>query len=486
MDATPSLYDPPIGLDALERTLTRDLALLQLPPANWTAPTTGPDGAAMPDVVIVGAGMSGIAAAVALRHKGLHNILLLDRSPAGREGPWVTTARMTTLRSPKHLPGIPIGLPALTFRAWYEAQHGAAGWEALYKIPNHVWQAYLAWIRTTLALPYRSGTELLSIRPGRNALALRVRDAAAEQTIHARRVVLATGRGGVGGLYIPDFIDPALWPDRAAHAYAPIDFGSLKGRDIAVIGAGPAGWDNASTALEHGAAGATLYCRRAQLPQINKGRGSAGPGYFEGWAALDPAQKWSLLVYMTDLQAPPPHESVLRALAHPGFRIRLGAPVLAARRSAEGVSLTIGPDGQEQKTDFLIAATGFAIDLARVPELSHLQPHIACWADRYEPEPELRRPSLARLPWLGDGFECMERHPGECPALNRLHLFNHGAMASLGAIASDIPGISTGAERLASRIAQHFFREDFAAIRNRLDAFDEPELQDTPFFIPRG
>ena len=67
--------------------------------------------------------------------------------------------------------------------------------------------------------------------------------------------------------------------------------------------------------------------------------------------------------------------------------------------------------------------------------------------------------------------------------LTRIHLFNHGAFASLGPIASDIPGVSIGAERLATRIATHFFREDFPDIRRRLEDFSEPELATTPFFV---
>ena len=74
--------------------------------------------------------------------------------------------------------------------------------------------------------------------------------------------------------------------------------------------------------------------------------------------------------------------------------------------------------------------------------------------------------------------------PGACPGLGRIHAFSHAAFASLGAIASDIPGVSTGAERLAHGIAAHFFTEDIAHVRRELEAFAEPELRDTPFFVP--
>ncbi|MBV9784425.1 MAG: NAD(P)/FAD-dependent oxidoreductase [Acidisphaera sp.] len=470
-------------LPELERQVARDLRRLGLPAANWPATVAGPDGLPMADVAVVGAGMCGVAAAAALTFRGVRNIVLLDRSEPGREGPWLDTARMEMLRSPKQLPGIPLGLPSLTFRAWYEARHGEGGWRALYKISNADWAAYVSWVRRVLDLPLQSQTGLRRLLPGDGHLGL-VLEGAEERIRYARRVVLATGRGGAGGNHVPDFVSPDLFPDRAAHTGDPIDFSGLAGRTVAVLGAGPSAWDAAATALEAGAARVDMYARRPALPQINKGRGSANPGFFEGYPALDAADKWALMVYLHDLQAPPPHESVHRALRHPGFAIHLGTPVREARRADAGVALVVGPDHRPASADFLVVGTGFRIDLAHAPELAEMLPQIATWGDRYEPPPALRRASLARYPWLGDGFELIEREPGACPSLGRVHLFNHAATASLGAIASDIPGVDGGAARLATHIVRHFFREDFAHVRAALEAFAEPELETTPFYVP--
>ncbi|MBO1073406.1 FAD-dependent oxidoreductase [Roseomonas marmotae] len=475
----------PEGLAAHEARVARDLELLTLPPANWTAAVTGPDGQPLLDVLVVGAGMYGIAAAAALSFKGLRNLLVVDRAPEGQEGPWVTYARMETLRSPKQLPGVSLGIPSLTFRAWYEAREGQEAWESLYKVPNAVWQDYLGWVRRVLRLPVRNGVELLSATPGEGFVTVRLREGGEERSLHTRRLVLASGRGGTGGVSLPAGVDPALGPDRMAHTNAGIDFAALRGRHVAVIGAGPSSWDNASTALEAGAARVDMYVRRRVLPQINKGRGSAHPGFFEGWADLPPEEKWRILAYMHDLQAPPPHESIHRAMRHPNFRIHLGTPLRAARPAPEGVALDLG-DGSHALVDFLILGTGFTVDMSRVTELSQVAGEIAIWADSYTPPPGLEQEELSRFPWLGHGFELTERRPGHCPGLSRIHLFNHAALASLGAVASDVPGVSTGAERLAHRMAAHFFTEDIGHVRERLEAFAEPELQGTPFFALPG
>jgi cation diffusion facilitator CzcD-associated flavoprotein CzcO len=389
---------------------------------------------------------------------------------------------METLRSPKQLPGVALGIPALTFRAWYEARSGAAAWDALYKIPNADWQDYLSWVRRVLHLPAANGVELLRIEPRGGLLAAVLREAGVERVQLVRRLVLATGRGGTGGFSVPEGIDPGLLPDLAAHGGAPVDFAALRGRSIAVIGGGPTAWDNAATALEAGAARVDMFVRRAVLPQVNKGRGAAHPGFFEGWATLPPAEKWRILSYTHDLQAPPPHESIHRALRQPGFHIHLGTPVLRAAREGGKVRLELGT-GATAAADFLILGTGYGIDVARIAELAPLAPRIATWADRFTPPPGQARPDLARFPWLGEGFELTGRDPADDAALSRIHMFSHAAFASLGAIASDVPGISAGAERLAHRIAARFFAEDIAAIRGRLEAFAEPELQGTPFFV---
>ncbi len=141
----------PIGLAAHETALARELSLLNLPAKSWLTPRAG-----VYDVAIVGGGVSGLSAAAALAFLGVDNIIVLDRAPAGREGPWITYARMRTLRTQKEITGPALGVPALTPRAWFEAQDGAEAWTALDRISRPMWMDYMNWYRRVLALPVRN------------------------------------------------------------------------------------------------------------------------------------------------------------------------------------------------------------------------------------------------------------------------------------------------------------------------------------------
>jgi cation diffusion facilitator CzcD-associated flavoprotein CzcO len=476
----------PTALEAHDRAVARDLQLLNLPPGNWPASVIAPDGRPALDVAIVGAGMLGIAAAAALIFKGVRNIVLFDRAEAGREGPWVTYARMETLRSPKHLTGPACGIPSLTFCAWYEARHGRDAWDALYKIPNATWMDYLGWLRGVLKLPVENGVEVTGFDFEAGLLRLSLRRPSGPATAWARRLVFATGRDGAGGLALPEFVARDLWPDLAAHTNESIDFARLEGKSVAILGAGASAWDNAAAALEAGATRVDMYARRKALPQINKSRGSAHSGYFLGWSALSDAERWALTVYMEDLDSPPPHESVHRVIRHPGFRLNLAAPIVSAAHDGARVAYRVDGEGAPRFADFLVVATGFRVDLAEQPEFAAVASSIATWGDRYAPAPELRRAELERYPYLGPGFELTEREPGTLPWLSRVHLFNYGAHLSHRALSGDVPGVDAGADRLAHALAASLFREDIADHWRRLEAFAEPELEGTPFFAPEA
>ena len=461
------------GLKALEERLKQDLAWLELPAKPWV-PRRIVDGEDVVDVVIVGAGMAGLVASAMLKRFGVDNHLVLDRAPAGREGPWITFARMRTLRSPKELTGPAMGMPALTFRAFYEAQYGKDAWQALDRAPRTMWMDYLIWYRKVLGLPVRNDALVERVHARADDLfALDLREGGVSRQILARHVVLATGRDGLGGPYVPplaDRLDRRFW----AHSADPIDFASLRGKRVAVVGAGASAMDNAAVALEAGAARLDLFIRRPDIPRVNKFTGIGSQGVVHGFAGLSDEWKWRFLDHTLKAQTPPPRQSVLRVSAYPQAHFHLASPINALAVDVDHLVLTT-PKGRYE-TDFIIFGTGFKVDFALRPELAEFVPHIRLWRDRFPVPAGMDNAELEGSPDLGDSFEFLEKVQGACPMLSRLHCFNYPATLSHGKLSGDIPAISEGADRLARGIVRRLFVDDRATHFANLKAFSTPEI----------
>ncbi|MDN5000743.1 NAD(P)-binding domain-containing protein [Bradyrhizobium sp. GCM10027634] len=463
----------PAGLAALEQRLKQDLSWLELPAKSWV-PRRVVDDRTVIDVVIIGAGMAGLVASAMLKRLGVDNHLVLDRARAGEEGPWVTYARMRTLRSPKELTGPAMGLPALTFRAFYEAQHGREAWKALDRAPRTMWMDYLIWYRKVLDLPVRNETAVARIHPRADQLfELDVSGRDGPRKILARHVVLATGRDGLGGAYVPPLanrIDRRFW----AHSSDAIRFESLCGKRVAVVGAGASAMDNAAVALESGAARLDLFIRRGDIPRINKFTGIGSQGVVHGFAGLTDAWKWRFLDHTLNAQTPPPRRSVLRVSAYPQAHFHLASPI--EDLAVDGDHLVVTTPKGRYATDFIIFGTGFKVDLALRPELAEFAPHIRFWRDRFAAPAGMDNAELESSPDLGDTFQFQEKVPGACPALSRLHCFNYPATLSHGKLSGDIPAISEGADRLARGIVRSLFVEDREIHFANLKAFATPEI----------
>ena len=457
------------SLARLEARLAEDLAYLELPAKPWVPRRDG-----VHDVIVIGAGMCGLAATAKLLLTGIDNVVALDAAPAGHEGPWITFARMKTLRSPKQLSGPALGLASLTFRAWFTAVHGVRAWQAMEKIPKDVWMEYLVWYRHVLQLPVRNLHRMTGIGFDGDLILLDVETPDGRTRMRARRLVLATGRSGLGGIYVPDFlapIDRRLW----AHSADEIDFAALKGKRVAVIGAGASAMDNAATALEAGAGSVDVLIRRKEMPRINKMTGIGSQGVVFGMGAIPDAWKWRFFDYVAEAQTPPPHSSTLRVSQHPNARFFLNCAVTGVRTLGQTLAVETGIGRFDY--DFLIAATGFKNDFAGRAEFDAIAPFIRNWGDgRYRPEMGTPRGALLEAPDLGPGFEFREKMPGSCPMLSRIHCFNDAAMLTHGKVSGDIPAVSAGADRLVRHIAAALFEEDIAFHYASLKAFATPEL----------
>ena len=490
---------------ALERLATQaraDLERINVPPPAWVLPAESSTAEApVLDVLVAGAGMCGQTAAFALLREGVTNIRVIDRAARGDEGPWGTYARMLTLRSPKHVGGPELGVPSLSFRAWYEAQHGEGsessaegtpGWLALHKIGRVDWRDYLLWVRDTVGLPIDNGVSLRSVShvDGGRALLIELEDAQGRrETVRTRQLVLALGRDGSGAPRWPSFpslrrADPHA-AGRVFHSADRIDFAAWEGRRIGVLGAGASAFDNAACALEAGAAKVTLFARRTQLPQINKSKAASSHGFLRGFEGLDDARKWRVYTYIFDEQVPPPWETVRRCDAHDAFELRLGTPWDDVAPDEDGVTVTL-PNGGSERFDAVIFGTGFDVDLLDRPEIAPYTAQIDTWANHVSSTEAEHHPEPARFPYLGAGFELRSADPAspQADALARMRLFNWGATMSHGALAGDIPGLAIGATRLAQAIARDLFVEDADRHWERLQAHEEPELIATRWYVP--
>jgi cation diffusion facilitator CzcD-associated flavoprotein CzcO len=477
--------EDPDALRALETRVAHDLACLNYPPPDGVPPRTAADGGPLLDVLVAGGGMCGQTSAYALRREGIHRVRTIDARGEGLEGPWGTFARMEMLRSPKHLTGPDLGVPSLTFRAWYEARFGLQAWAALHKVWRLDWRDYLLWVRRQVGVAVDGGVRLVSVAPARGALALRLAgpDGAA-RTVHVRKLVLALGREGSGQPRRPEFpslaADPAAARGRVFHSMDEVDFAALAGARVGVLGVGASAFDNAGLALEHGAASVTMFARRARLPQINKSKWTSFAGFFRGYPALPDAERLRFYAHVFDEQVPPPFESVLRCDRHAAFALRLGEPWLDVAADAAGVSVTTAAG--VHRFDAVIFGTGFDVNLVDRPELGALAASVLAWGDRVEPEAGAVGAELARFPYLGDGFQLMAKDgtdPDVAEALGRIHLFSWGSTLSHGAVAGDIPGLAIGATRLAGAIVRDLFVEDAERHHERLLAHDEQELRPT-------
>jgi FAD-dependent urate hydroxylase len=465
------------ALDRLTATVRHDLDCLDYPAHSWVRPRRAASGEAVYDVVIVGAGQSGLAAAFGLLREHIDNILVIDENAQGLEGPWVTYARMVTLRTPKYLTGPDLGVPSLTFRAWWEAQFGTASWQQLDKIPREEWMRYLRWYRGALRIPVRNETRLDLIEPLADGLfRLRVSGAGAPATgaLLARKVVLATGIQGGGEWHVPRFISEKLPRTRYAHTSESIDFATMKGARIGILGGGASAFDNAQYGLGLGVGEMHVFIRRADLPRVNPIRYMENAGFLGQFATLDDATKYAAIDHFLRLNQPPTNDTFNRAAAYPGFHLHLRAPWLDVAETEAGVAVTTPQE--RHRFDFVILSTGLLTDAKLRPELALLADDIALWRDRYRPPEGKANALIDRHPYLGPCFEFTPRAAESATRIYGLFALNYSALASLGLSASALSGMKFALPRLVQGVARQLFHDDRDAIMRDYFAYSDQEF----------
>src|SRR4029079_13989538 len=172
------------------------------------------------------------------------------------------------------------------------------------------------------------------------------------------------------------------------------DFASLKGKAVAVLGAGASAFDNAATALEAGARSGAPFARRRQLPQVNKSKWASFPGFFHGYSALDDRRRWRFTTYIFGEQVPPPYESVLRVQKYKGVELRFGE---GWKDVVPGKPVRVKTSRKSWDFDAAIVCTGFDVNLTERPEVAPFRDAIEVWGGRISKAEARKFPEAARF-----------------------------------------------------------------------------------------
>ncbi|MDR5836214.1 FAD-dependent oxidoreductase [Caballeronia sp. LZ034LL] len=453
----------------------RALDLLGPFPDNWVPVREGIDH----DVFVVGGGQTGCAMAFALRRAGIGRVSVIDAAAdAAGAGVWLNRARMNTLRTPKTLVGPEGDVAGLSFRVWYEARFGGTAYESIERAPRTLWAEYLAWYRTFLDIPVRYGVRLVRIEPAQAHFRLHL-DVDGEARIEtARKIVLCNGVAGNGKAFVPEAL-AQLPSSYLAHTSQAIDFDALRGRSVAVIGAAASAFDAAATALEAGAANVHLFARRAVLAAKPVSRTRGYPGAYDNYPGLPDALRWSQARRFRNEGSTPPRDSVERVTRFANFHLHPGAEIEAAH--IDSLRVALRTRNESFAVEFVIAGTGYAIDLSARPELAGLAPHVRLWRDQYTPPPAEADAALGAHPYLGEALEYLEKKPGAAPWLRDIHVYNPAAFVSAGVPVGDVPSMRRDIPAVVRRISRDLFHADLDAHAARLNA-DVPADFDSSFY----
>jgi FAD-dependent urate hydroxylase len=422
---------------------------------NWIAPRPDIDH----DVAVIGGGQSGITTAHALLRAGVARVTVIDATADESESAWQSRARMRTLRTAKTISGPELGNPALAFPAWFENIYGPEAFEKVDRIATEDWANYLSWFRKEVGVDVRHGVRVVDIAPTDTGLQLTVEQDGRQWTEHVRKLVLAGGVSGTGGPNIPAVLQD-LPATRWAHTADLIDFGALRGRSVAVLGAAASAFDAAATALEAGAAEVHVYTRRPEVVVANLAN-RPNPLAQDVFHLLPDEQRWLLRWKAAAAGANVPEDSVNRAAASENYHLHVSAPWTSVTEQ-DGKLLVRAADGA-RTFDFVIAGTGYQQDPHTRAELATIAAHIARWQDVYTPPEGLENDLLGVAPYLGAGYEFTEKDPGSAPWLADIHVFSIGANVSFGRPVGDIPSLRIGIPRLTQAITRDLVLADLSA-----------------------
>lgn len=464
----------------LQKEVDEALKCIQHPNRDWVYPHFTQSGDRILDVAIIGGGQTGLTIAFALQRLSINNIQVFDQNPEDNAGSWIRIGRMETLRTPKTTTGPDLDIPHLTIRNWYSQKFGPQAWAELEFIPRLVWHDYLNWFRKVLSLPVKFNCVAgpLCWDKENQAYHFIITENGRQQEIFARKVILATGLEGSGEWMIPRFIAKNLPKSRYSQAAWPIDEESVRGKSIAILGAGPNAFDWVLEANRMGAKSIDLFSKRDRLSTLHCFKWGEFTGFMKCFPDLSDDQKYNFAARMYEMGQPPVPERVENAFKLENFIIHYSSPWVNAYEQDN--KITIETETGIYKADFLIIATGWHCRLESRPELVHLVDKIAKWKDVFLPDPDRKYEKLLEFPYLGRGFQFIPKNNCEAPYLKSLFNMTGGGLVSNGFCAgTGLTGMKYSIHLITDEICRQFFLEDAERHYSSFDSYNQKDFDET-------
>ncbi|MEO1621540.1 MAG: NAD(P)/FAD-dependent oxidoreductase [Cyanobacteria bacterium J06632_3] len=468
-------------LHQLTQAIYADLAVLNYPHKTWDYSRDH----SILEVAILGAGHCGKSTAFGLRRNGIERVRIFDRRRSGEEGPWRSFARNATLRTPKHVTGgLEWGIANLHFSRWCSARYGEDYWERIRYIPRLLWADYLDWYGKVLDLPIQNDTEIQNItwHEEEQCFWLAAVHQGKADFYKARFLVFATGMECAGGKNIPAIVRQNLPTHCYHHTMDEIDFQSVLGKRVVIVGGGSSAFDNALLASKARAESVDIVVRRPALTNLNRIRWSEWNGYHRHYIDLPDEMKWAYSLAEFKLGQLPPSHTYYQAVNQPNITLYTDAAInQLSYEQSDPVAGTEGLNGKivgvygdrTLSHNIMICGTGFVTDLNLQPELKTLAPHVARWRDRYTPNPGDEQSELSQYPYLGKSLEFTPKSPEHNYLKRCYYLCSGGALVS--GFRAHLSGLQFAIPRVAYDIGKQLFIEHKEDIWDSFNAYDVKE-----------
>jgi lysine/ornithine N-monooxygenase len=233
------------------------------------------------------------------------------------------------------------------------------GAELAQPLPRPVFVRYVMWFaeKTHIAFEYELIAQLQRITGGYKFLT------SGGSAGYARRVIIATGLQHFE--YIPDEL--AGFPaSLVTHPIGYSDYGVFSGKRVVVLGSGQSSWEAAALLHLAGSDVELIYrCDAANYsPADNHGSGANLIALVESFYDLTPEEKQEHLKKPSGSIA-----SFLRPYVEGKIKETAGVTISSASQTRDRRLLLRLSGGEERIVDHLIAATGYRVDIRKLPFL---------------------------------------------------------------------------------------------------------------------